>query len=137
MAPASVERDTRISESVPIVPSRPSAEYQTATQLPALSVVIEQPESAPESDAALLFSGAAAVQVAPASVERAVRMSDSSPIVPPRVSVVLHTATQLPARSVSTCGELSKPKSEPALLFRGVGADQLVAASTEREMKMS
>jgi hypothetical protein len=40
MAPASVERDTRMSESSPIAPPSESQEYHTASQVPFPSVVI-------------------------------------------------------------------------------------------------
>ena len=75
VAPSSVERATRMSASVPIVPPSVSSEPQTATQFPAPSVATCGLPSYPESLAALVLSAAGAVQVAPASVERATRMS--------------------------------------------------------------
>ena len=86
LAPASVERDTRMSVSVPIVPPRLSHDCHTATQLPAASVVTWGALSVPASEPAFVFKGAGAVQVAPASVERATRISPSVPMVPPRLS---------------------------------------------------
>src|SRR3990170_4604801 len=57
-APLSVERETRMSRSVPIVPPTFSLELQTATQLPAPSVVTWGLTSAPESEAALVLRAA-------------------------------------------------------------------------------
>src|SRR3990170_2651722 len=103
-APLSVERETRMSRSVPIVPPTFSLEPQTTTQLPAPSVVTCGLKSPPESVAALVLRAAGAVQVAPLLVERETRISRSVPIVPPRLSLESHTAIQLPAPSLVTCG---------------------------------
>ena len=57
------------------MPLRSSRESQTATQLPAPSVVTWAYKSAPTSVAALVLRATGAVQVAPLSVERATRIS--------------------------------------------------------------
>ena len=118
-----------MSSSVPMVPPRSSLEFQTATQLPAPSVVTWGLESDPESVAALLLRGAGAVQEAPLSVERATRMSSSVPMVPPRSSRDSQTATQLPAPSVVTWTSSSNPESVAALVLRGTGAGVTARAS--------
>ena len=93
--------------------------------------------SSPESVAALVFSAAGAVQVAPASLERETRMSWSVPIVPPSESVEFQTATQFPAPSVVTCGCQSSPESVAALVLSAAGAVQVAPASLERATRMS
>src|SRR3972149_3384239 len=90
-----------------------------------------------ESVAAFELRAAGAVQEAPLSVERETRISRSEPIVPPTFSLELQTATQFPALSVVTWGLTSAPESEPALVLRAAGADQVDPLSAERASKMS
>ena len=97
-----------MSLSLPTVPPRLSVDCQVATHVPS-PVVTCGAMSCPESDAALVFNGAAALQVRPLFVERATKMSWSVPKVPPDADV--HTATQFPAPSVAISGELSSPPS--------------------------
>ena len=82
VAPPCVERTTRMSLSVSIVPSSESLESHTATQLPCPSVVTCAAKSSPAPASAFPLSAAGAVQVTPASVERATKMSPSAPTVP-------------------------------------------------------
>jgi len=78
--------------------------YQMATHLPCPSVVICGSASLPMSVAALAFNAAGGVHVTPPSVDLAVRMSSSVPMVPPRESVDVQTATQFPLPSVASRG---------------------------------
>ena len=81
VCPLSLERATKMSLSVPAASFRFSSDSQTATQLPAPSVARSTSPSfeSPPSEAALVFSHSGPVHVAPASVDRAKKISKSDP----------------------------------------------------------
>jgi hypothetical protein len=118
VAPSSVERATRMSPSLPIVPPSVSREPQTAIQVPARSVSICGPSSSPKSVAALVLSGTGAVQLAPSSLERATKMSVSHVHGGTTALFVLQTATQWPVPSVATRGPPSLSVSLAASVLR-------------------
>jgi hypothetical protein len=127
--PASVEREKRISLSVPMVPPRLSFEVHAATQFPEPSVVITGYSSCPESVAAFVLRDAGVVHVWPPSVDREKMRSRSPPMVPSRLSFELHTATQVPDPSVVTTGYPSYPESVAALVFRALTGPNHVTAT--------
>src|SRR5690606_32058642 len=120
-----------------MTPSSVSEDCHTATQLPARSVPSWGLKSPPASSAALGSSGAASLQVAPLSVERAKRMSKSEPMLPSRSSVECQATSQLPAPSVATQGLKSPPESAAALELSGSGAFQVAPLLVERAKRMS
>ncbi len=64
-------------------------------------------------------------------------MSPSSPVIPPKLSVVSHTAIQLPAASEVSWMFKSFPESMSALTFNAAGGVQVDPLSAERDNKMS
>ncbi len=112
--PLFVERETRISNSPPIVPPSESPESHTVTQFPKPSVVICGRLSRPEL--VELLSVAGEVHVAPLFVERETRMSASFKFTSREED---HTATQLPAPSVVIAGTASLLKFPTVLSVAG------------------
>ena len=77
-----------------------------------------------------------ALQVAPPSMERAKRMSESSPS-PSAGSSDRQTAIQVPVASPARLGCVSCPMSAAASVLRGTATLQVPPLSRERETKMS
>src|SRR5262245_593754 len=109
----------------------------TATQCPSSSSASRGDPSDAESLPAFALSGMGFDQFAPPSRLRATRMSESVPIVFPRLSVDDHAATQMPCVLIAINGWPSVPASVPAFVLSGFASDQLTPLSIDRENRMS
>ncbi len=135
---SSVERDTRTSGSMKIVPPRSSVEDHTAAQCPNPFVAMWGFPSAADTGSlgAFPLSAAAGLQLTPLSIDWAIRMSLSRPMVSPRLSFDCQIATHLPP-AVASWGLVSGKSSPGALLFSAAGDVQKTPSLVERATRMS